>query len=85
MPYLGSIGYVQNKYIIAISRYKVFKKTKIFFPRYDLTITVMVPEPQRVRLQWDAEAAVERYLRPLVGQVTWDLDSLFYIQGQKAH
>ncbi|XP_068202588.1 GPI transamidase component PIG-S [Palaemon carinicauda] len=38
-------------------------------PGYDVTITLMVPEPQLISVNWDAKKAVSDYLKPLVKQV----------------
>nr|XP_045616240.1 GPI transamidase component PIG-S-like [Procambarus clarkii]XP_045616241.1 GPI transamidase component PIG-S-like [Procambarus clarkii]XP_045616242.1 GPI transamidase component PIG-S-like [Procambarus clarkii]XP_045616243.1 GPI transamidase component PIG-S-like [Procambarus clarkii] len=38
-------------------------------PAYDVTLTLMVPEPHRTRIDWDAKAAVNDYLQPVVNQL----------------
>lgn len=36
-----------------------------FHPGYDVTFTLMVPEPDKVKAEWDIKEAVEDYLKPL--------------------
>ncbi|XP_035824543.1 GPI transamidase component PIG-S isoform X2 [Aplysia californica] len=36
-----------------------------FHPGYDVTFTLMVPEPERVRVDWDIETGIKDYLQPL--------------------
>ncbi|KAG7163208.1 GPI transamidase component PIG-S-like [Homarus americanus] len=38
-------------------------------PGYDVTLTLMVPEPHRTRIDWDVETAVNDYLAPVVKQL----------------
>ncbi|XP_063882691.1 GPI transamidase component PIG-S-like [Scylla paramamosain] len=38
-------------------------------PGYDVTLTLMVPEPHRTKIEWDARAAVTDYLSPVVKQL----------------
>ncbi|KAK3880336.1 hypothetical protein Pcinc_015164 [Petrolisthes cinctipes] len=38
-------------------------------PGYDVTLTLMVPEPHRTKVNWDAKAAVDEYLGPVVRQL----------------
>lgn len=38
-------------------------------PGYDVTLTLMVPEPHRIGINWDARAAVDDYLNPFVKQL----------------
>ncbi|KAK8740860.1 hypothetical protein OTU49_002736 [Cherax quadricarinatus] len=38
-------------------------------PGYDVTLTLMVPEPHRTEIDWDAKAAVNEYLKPVVNQL----------------
>ncbi|XP_066954584.1 GPI transamidase component PIG-S [Macrobrachium rosenbergii] len=38
-------------------------------PGYDVTLTLMVPEPQLISVNWDAKKAVSDYLKPFAKQV----------------
>ncbi|KAG0712936.1 GPI transamidase component PIG-S [Chionoecetes opilio] len=38
-------------------------------PGYDVTLTLMVPEPHRTKIDWDARDAVKDYLSPVVKQL----------------
>lgn len=38
-------------------------------PGYDVTLTVMIPEPHRISVNWDAKKAVSDYLKPFVKQL----------------
>lgn len=38
-------------------------------PGYDVTLTLMVPEPHRTKIEWDASTAVKDYLSPVVKQL----------------
>ncbi|CAG5134746.1 unnamed protein product, partial [Candidula unifasciata] len=37
-----------------------------FHPSYDITFTLIVPEPQNVNVEWDIEAGTRDYLQPLL-------------------
>ncbi|XP_076067956.1 phosphatidylinositol glycan anchor biosynthesis class S isoform X2 [Oratosquilla oratoria] len=38
-------------------------------PGYDLTLTLMVPEPHFVKAKWEIRSAVEEYLNPMLDQI----------------